>query len=220
MSGERSDSPGGNWDFQEGIMQGVSGFVPDSTYTIRFYQSVVKSYGSYDTSGSWAVYAGNTLIGITEPTTSLVAYDNWPFLWEERTVSFIASSSYHTIKFLPVDDDTDLEVMAPNGSLRMGIDLISILHGQHLTGVDDTPMADAVTCWPNPFVDRINIELQGRLGTGQVSIYSSTGALVHQSTLGHGDQRAVIDLHAVDPGAYWVRIMLAGQVHQRVLIRE
>lgn len=220
MSGERADSPGGTWDFQEGIMQGVSGFVPDSTYTIRFYQSVVKSYGSYDTSGSWAVYAGNMLIGITEPTTSLVPYDSYPFIWEERTVSFTASSSYHTIKFLPEDDDTDLDVMAPNGSLRMGIDMISLLHGQHLTSVGDAPMADAAMLWPNPFIDRITLWPPRGFKAGQVSIYSSIGALVHQSALGNGDQRTVIDLPAIGAGAYVVRVMLDGTMHQRVMIKE
>jgi hypothetical protein len=220
MSGERADSPSGNWDFQEGIMQGVGGFVPDSAYTIILHQAVVKSYGSFDTSGSWAVYVGNTLIGITEPTSSQVPYDSWPFVWEERSVSFTATSTYHQIKFLPVDDDLDLDVLAPNGSLRMGIDLVSILRGQHLTGLVDHGMEPDIAIWPNPFVDHLSIRTSHGYGNGQISLHTITGSLVFESSLGNAYPMVRVDLAALRSGLYWMSVDLDGQVFRQLVVKE
>lgn len=220
MSGERADSPGGNWDFQEGIMQGVSGFVPGSAYTIFLHQAVVKSYGSYDTSGSWGVYVGSTLAGITEPTSSQVPYDSYPFQWEERTISFIATSIYHMIKFLPVDDDTELYVLEPNGSLRMGIDMISILPGVHQTGVEEADNPNAMVLWPNPFTDQLSLQAPRGSTMGQVFVHAATGEVVRTSTLLNGDRSTTIDLSALKAGVYCVRIVVDGKEFRRIAIKE
>lgn len=220
MSGERADSPGGNWDFQEGIMQTVSGFVPGNTYTIRFFQAVVKSYGSIDTSGSWIVYAGNTLIGTTAPTSSSVPYDQWPFVWEERALPFTATSTTHTIKFLPEDDDENLDVLVPNGSLRMGIDLVSILPGTHLTGISPSVLENEVAVMPNPFRERLAIRVPQGYTTGLVQVCSVTGQVVLAKTLSNVDQNLGLDLSTTPSGAYVVRIGLDGQEVRRVVVKE
>lgn len=135
----------------EGIMQTVSGFSIGCTYTINFYQSVVKQSNALDTSGGWAVYANNTLIGTTAPTVSLEPYNSNSFPWEFRSLTFTATNTSHTFKFLPHDDDADQGTVygSLSGALRVGIDSIyigtmamnsnllgndtSICYGQNLT---------------------------------------------------------------------------------------
>lgn len=111
----------------EGIMQTVSGFNVGCTYTINFYQSVVKQSNALDTSGGWAVYSDNTLVGTTAPTVSLEPYNSNSFPWEFRSLSFTATNTTHTIKFLPFDDDADQSTFGSlSGALRVGIDSIYI----------------------------------------------------------------------------------------------
>lgn len=215
VSGERA---GGNVVFQEGIMQQVLGFVPGDPYTVVLHQAVVKSYGSFDSSGSWAIYVDNTLAGITLPTTSPVPYDSAPFAWEQRMVPFTATAISHTIKFLPVDDDTNLEVLDPNGSLRMGIDLVSILPGSHTTGIAGHGMPTDRTLGPNPVIDALAIETRSAFTSGRVRIHSATGALVRERGLVSGNQRTTIDLATIQPGIYLVSIVLDGlESRHRVL---
>ena len=217
ISGERG---GGNVVFQEGIMQQVQGFLPGSAYTVVLHQAVVKSYGSFDSSGSWAVYVNNTLAGITAPTTSPVPYDSAPFAWEQRTVPFTATASSHTIKFLPVDDDTNLEVLDPNGSLRMGIDLVSILPGFHTTGIAGAGMPTDRTLGPNPVTDDLTIGIGRAFTSGSVRIHSATGALIHERILLSGYQRTTIDLAAITPGIYLVCIVLDGIGSRHLVLKE
>ncbi len=108
---------------QEGIMQTVNGFTIGQSYTLEFYQSVVKQTTAYDNTGSWIVYADNVLIGITASSTSYLAVQSTYLIWEYRTISFVATSNSHTFKFLPLDDDSNN--LTPNG-VRMGIDDIAI----------------------------------------------------------------------------------------------
>ncbi len=217
VSGERG---GGNVVFQEGIMQQVSGFVPGEPYTVVLHQAVVKSYGSFDSSGSWAVYVNTTLAGNTAPTTSPVPYDSAPFAWEQRTVPFTATSSSHTIKFLPVDDDTNLEVLDPNGSLRMGIDLVSILPGFHTTGLSDQAMPTDRTLAPNPVSDHLVIGTTSVFASGRVRIHAATGALIREQGLVSGVQRTTIDLATIQPGIYLVSILLDGSESRHRVVKE
>ncbi len=113
-------------EFHEGIQQEVGYFKIDSTYTISFYQANVKQLNGLDTSGSWAVYVDNTLIGITTPTISHLPPNSFQLNWEYREVTFTATSTVHVIKFMPLDDDTNYGDYSLDGSLRMGIDDISI----------------------------------------------------------------------------------------------
>ena len=114
--------------FQEGIMQNVSGFIPGNQYEVNFYQSVVKQLGHEDTSGTWLVYLDMTLIGVSPVVSSQLFYNDLNLIWESVSMVFTATETNYTIKFLPRDDDVDLNYSEnnPSGGLRMGIDLITI----------------------------------------------------------------------------------------------
>jgi gliding motility-associated-like protein len=141
LSGVRSTS------FQEGIMQTVSGFTIGENYTIEFYQSVVKQINCIDTSGSWNVFVDSNSIGITIPTVSHAHFRSTSFDWELRSVSFIATDSLHTIKFLPEDDDLNLYggVLDLNGKIRMGIDDITLLCNHAINLGNDTVLCQGET---------------------------------------------------------------------------
>ena len=115
-------------DYQEGIMQTVSGFLPNTLYSINFKQSVVKQNNALDQSGAWAVYIDTLLAGISIPTFSDAPFNSTSFIWEARSITFTATETTHTIKFLPMDDDSnsDYSYIGTEGALRMGIDSITI----------------------------------------------------------------------------------------------
>ncbi len=112
--------------YHEGIQQEVGYFKVDSTYTISFYQANVKQLNGLDTSGSWAVYMDTTLIGITAPSISHLPPNSFQLNWEYREVTFTATATAHVIKFMPLDDDPNYGDYSLDGTLRMGIDDISI----------------------------------------------------------------------------------------------
>ncbi|NEQ49036.1 MAG: gliding motility-associated C-terminal domain-containing protein [Leptolyngbya sp. SIO3F4] len=127
----------------EGIMQTVSGFIPGDIYYIRFFQTVVKQWNTLDQSGSWAVYMDTSLIGISTPSVSYLAYDEDDLQWEERNLSFVATKVSHTIKFIPQDDDSNynastISIRDTLGALRMGIDDIHICYVPVALGSDTT----------------------------------------------------------------------------------
>lgn len=113
--------------YHEGIQQTVSGFTPGDTYTIYFYQAVVKQTNALDQSGSWEIFIDNASAGVSTPSTSALAYHNVNLIWDLRTISFTATAASHVIKFLPADDDANslLSSSDSNGALRMGLDLVS-----------------------------------------------------------------------------------------------
>ncbi|HRH68164.1 MAG TPA: T9SS type A sorting domain-containing protein [Flavobacteriales bacterium] len=210
--------------FQEGIMQQVSGFVPGNTYTIVLHQAVARTYGTFDTTGCWAVYIGNGLAGITAPTTSHVPYNEAPFEWEQRMITFVASSTSHTIKFLPYDDDPELATSTvptnEGGALTMGIDLVSILPGFHTTSIADAKMPTDRILAPNPVNDDLMIEVLSAYSSGTVRIHSATGVLIHEQGLMRGHQRTTIALAAVQPGIYIVSIVLDGIESRHHVVKE
>lgn len=123
--------------YQEGIMQTVNCLTPGQTYNLSFWQAVVKDNGSIDQSGSWSVFVDSVLLFTTTPTFSAAAPNATNFLWEMRQISFTATNSSHTFKFLPQDDDPDQNAFyAMNGilggSIRMGIDNIHLDGDFHL----------------------------------------------------------------------------------------
>ena len=116
-----------NSQYQEGIMQTVGNFTPNLHYSVNFVQANVKQMNCMDSSGSWAVYVDTTLIGVTTPTFSTEPFNSTNLAWEARSLNFTATSANHTIKFLPIDDDTNFVLnmgMNNNGCIRMGIDSI------------------------------------------------------------------------------------------------
>lgn len=138
--------------YHEGIKQTVSGFDIGSSYTVNFFQSVVKQFNALDGSGSWSVYVDNDLIGVSDPTVSGAAFNSTSFIWEQRSFTFTASSSDHTIKFLATDDDPDhfRSETNLNGALRMGIDSISLGPGCSIS-----PLAlgsDTTVCDPGSLI--------------------------------------------------------------------
>ena len=114
--------------WHEGIQQTVNGFSPDSSYSIQFFQTVVKQNNAIDQSGSWAVYMDGQLVGISTPTFSTLSYSSKDLMWEFKSMDFVATAPSHTFKFLPFDDDPNTEMSETNasGGLRMGIDRIVI----------------------------------------------------------------------------------------------
>lgn len=123
--------PFGRW--HEGIEQRVPGFTPDSSYTITFYQTVVKQVNAQDTSGSWYVYRDEYPLGLSAPSTSSLSYDDLNLQWEFRWVDFIATDTTHTFQFMPQDNDGNIfSGSEQNGALRMGIDSIYLWPTCHL----------------------------------------------------------------------------------------
>lgn len=112
---------------QEGVQQIVSGFTVGGTYSFSFYQAVVgTSANNTDKEGSWRVYAGDTLVATTIPTTTAFEYNDpakaTSLVWEERTVTFTATAGSMMISFLAYDGDGDIS--ASNG-VYMGLDSLS-----------------------------------------------------------------------------------------------
>ncbi len=108
----------------EGLQQQVSGFTVGCTYTIGLYQTVSKQINAdaMDPTGSWSVYADNTLIGVTATTTSNEPAISLNKPWERRELTFTATATSHRIKFMPTDDDADWT----SDGVRMGIDSVWI----------------------------------------------------------------------------------------------
>jgi hypothetical protein len=111
---------------QEGLQQTVSGFTVGQEYSFSFFQAVVGHTNRRDDAGSWQVYAGGVLVGTTIPTTSTLAWDDpdkaTELNWEERIITFTATSESMMLSFLPYDADGDIG--AQNG-VYMGIDTFS-----------------------------------------------------------------------------------------------
>ena len=129
-SGLHSAAPSVGFLFREGIMQNLVGLIPGVNYQIRFYQAVVKQENAMDPSGSWSVFADATVLGITAPTYSNQPFNSNSFPWELRTVIFQATNNTHLIKFLPTDDDPNIDlILTPFSAegVRMGIDSISLI---------------------------------------------------------------------------------------------
>ena len=125
-----SSTSGGNFFWHEGVMQTVNGFTPGNSYSICFYQAVVKQNNATDTSGAWSVYFDNTLIATSAISVSYLAPNDPNVVWELRTVSFTATAASHVIKFLPTDDDPiSSTAIGQDGALRMGLDLVSFSLG-------------------------------------------------------------------------------------------
>lgn len=135
--------------WHEGIMQTVSGFTVENTYTIRFHQTVVKNNNVLDNSGSWAVFVDTVLAGVTAPTYSNEPFGSTQLPWEARTISFTARASTHLIKFLPMDDDSNWVFSNTDtlGALRMGIDSIGFVIP---TNINELKVSGDFNLFPNP----------------------------------------------------------------------
>ncbi len=148
--------------FQEGIMQTVSGFEIGEEYIISFYQSNVKQYNEsdLDTTGSWAVYIDSILADYSIETISYAPPIHLALNWEFREVSFIATANTHNLKFLPIDLDTNQNLYDEGGSLRMGIDKISINQFSQLGVPNSSIIERGIHSYPNPFFGNFIIDIE------------------------------------------------------------
>jgi gliding motility-associated-like protein len=114
--------------YMEGIKQTVYGFIPDSIYEVHFHQAVVKQANMKDNSGSWEVYINNTLIGVSDVSSSPAPYFSTNFNWDKRSIVFTATASTLIFKFFAKDNDDNgvIDEYDASGALRMGIDSIFI----------------------------------------------------------------------------------------------
>ncbi len=190
----------------EGIMQSVSGFTPGNTYTIYFWQAVVKQENGIDCSGSWSVYANSILAGTTQTTYSNATFNSTIFPWEYRSVSFVASDTTLLIKFLPLDDDTNhfISTSDNTGALRMGIDDIQIFEGA--VGLQSMENMSLITIYPNPGSGAFYISLDREEPPAQfeVDIYNILGELVHSEYISYSPT-ILLDLSILKCGYYLVR---------------
>ncbi len=147
--------------WQEGIMQSISNFIIGESYSIHFYQTVVRNINCLDKSGSWAVYIDTALAGITSPTHSIEPYGSNQLIWETRTISFTATSNFHQIKFLPIDNDFNsiFSTTDTTGALRMGIDSIGL---EVLTSINEQTQKEFILT-PNPNTGNFRLELKNSI---------------------------------------------------------
>jgi hypothetical protein len=148
ISGLNATQNNGNNFWHEGIMQVISGFTVENSYTIRFHQTVVRDLLALDRSGAWAVYIDTLLAGITVPTYSNEPVGSLTLPWEARSITFTARAITHLIKFLPMDDDTNnfTSLTDTTGALRMGIDSIGL---EVLTSLNEQTH-NKFSLFPNP----------------------------------------------------------------------
>lgn len=114
--------------FHGGVTQTVDLPRLGVSYELSFFQAVVKHAIAIDTSGSWAVYCDQELIGISEPTISLTEFDDRELNWEPRSIIFSPKKSPLELSFLPHDDDSDSgrNPLNQSGALFMGLDEVCL----------------------------------------------------------------------------------------------
>jgi hypothetical protein len=170
ISGLNATQNNGNNFWHEGIMQVVSGFTVENSYTIRFHQTVVKDLLALDKSGAWAVYIDTLLAGITFPTYSNEPVGSLTLPWEARSITFTARAITHLIKFLPMDDDTNnfTSLTDTTAALRMGIDSIGL---EVLTSLNEQTH-NKFSLFPNPNIGCFRLQYKGTLAA--TNIFSIT----------------------------------------------
>ncbi|MES2679093.1 MAG: T9SS type A sorting domain-containing protein [Bacteroidota bacterium] len=91
--------------------------------------------------------------------------------------------------------------------------VIASLQVSGATGINRNTEAKTFDIYPNPASGKITIP--ANLIGGRVLIFSSLGALVHKSEVGHGHD---IDIHELPPGVYVIKILTArGQMNSRFI---
>ncbi|MCW1915990.1 hypothetical protein OJ996_20550 [Luteolibacter sp. GHJ8] len=114
--------------YQQGIQQSVSGFTVGQEYSFSFYQAVVGYSGAQDDSGSWRVFANGVLIETTDPSTTTVAWNTpgKPLEWQERVITFTATSE--TINWAFLSFDPEGSGLTAEDGVMMGIDSFSAIN--------------------------------------------------------------------------------------------
>ena len=205
----------GTW-FQEGIEQTVTDFNIGEAYRISFNQAVVKCSYNIDTSGSWMIILNDSIIGITFPSISQLAYNDTNLIWEAREVNFVSWLNSYVLKLLPFDDDTTHLSSSTDlaGSLYMGIDSLNI------TPVLVTAAADArnpndFKIYPNPCAGLFYIDDLSSPADA-VSICDSRGRIVAASGR---SVKNTYDLSFLENGIYTVAVFYkSSAIYKRLAI--
>lgn len=185
--------------FQEGIKQTVDSLTIGQEYTVSFYQCVNLQCG-FDTSGHWDVYMDNTLIGSSETSQTNVSCDDPIQKWEFRTMTFIATDTIHTVKFLPVSSNF------PTTKTRMGIDQINM----NIKGLEiiDTPLnsPSVISLFPNPVKSHLTLEYyEHNTEHLTISVYNNSGQLFLERSMGQAGSLN-LDLSNLESGIYLIHI--------------
>lgn len=200
LSGLFGTQNNGNNFWQEGIMQTVSGFTIEDSYTIRFYQTVVRNLDALDKSGLWAVYIDTVLAGITVPTYSNEPVGSLNQPWEARSITFTARNTTHLIKFLPMDDDSNWVPSTTDtlGALRMGIDSIGFVIP---TSINEKIDNGDFSLFPNPNNGKFSLLCPSNSNFSLV-IYDNKGAIVYEQLAKPNQSLLNIDLGNSPKGLY------------------
>jgi hypothetical protein len=200
LSGLFGTQNNGNNFWQEGIMQTVSGFTIEDSYTIRFYQTVVRNLDALDKSGLWAVYIDTVLAGITVPTYSNEPVGSLNQPWEARSITFTARNTTHLIKFLPMDDDSNWVPSTTDtlGALRMGIDSIGFVIP---TSINEKIDNGDLSLFPNPNNGKFSLLCPSNSNFSLV-IYDNKGAIVYEQLAKPNQSLLNIDLGNSPKGLY------------------
>ena len=179
----------------EGLMQTVTGFTVGCSYTIGLYQTVSKQINAdaLDPTGSWSLYAGNTLIGVTATTTSNEPAISINKPWERREMTFTATASTHLIKFMPTDDDAEQVV----DGVRMGIDSVWIEASTSVGAILAELGNDTTVC--------AGTQLILDPGTGVVDPVWQDGTMSPTFTV-------------TGPGTYWVQVSAGCGVYRDTIV--
>jgi hypothetical protein len=197
--------------WHEGIHQVVNGFVVGNTYPINFHQAVVKQANCMDSSGSWIVYVDNSLIGITNPTSSKESFNSINFIWEFRSFSFTATSTSHDIKFLPFDDDPLISAFSNDG-LRMGIDCIHITAPCNAVGNSLLKkIQDTVLFYPNPVIDKMYFNNNTKIFS-EIILYDLAARIILQENV---TESTYVDLANFDSGIYIYELRNKNEVYAK-----
>jgi hypothetical protein len=166
---------GTNCFAHEGILQIISGLTSNKVYCIRFRQAVIKYSGCIDPSGSWAIFIDTLLAGISTPSYNPEPYDSTNVTWDARKLTFMAMDTIHTIKFLPMDDDTNYSVSDSSGGIYMGIDSIGL---ELVTGIEEVSEEINFSLFPNPVKGILNIS--GNQALNELEIFNLQGQFIER----------------------------------------
>jgi hypothetical protein len=197
----------------EGIMQVVSWFTVGQTYKINFRQSINTTSYARDNSGSWAIYIDTVLAGITEPSFSDEPFNSINIQWDARRIVFTATSTSHVIKFLPMDNDTNLvfSLTDTTGALYMGIDSISL---SIVTGLEEPEPNLGINLYPNPAQHQLNITLE-KAFSGNIYIRNMLAQEVYIQVNPNSQVSFSIDVGTLPAGVY-----ILGFENERGVVRK
>ena len=133
--------------------------------------------------------------------------------WELRQMDFIATSTTHTLKFLPSDDDT-LQKFFLNGglneALRMGIDNISLT--SDFISIQEEKKDQLVSIYPNPTICNLSNEAV------KIQVFNLIGEIVYKNEKLSNE---ILKLELHKSGIYIVKVeSVDGDISRFRIIRE